>query len=93
MSVTPSSIAATEGDSITFTCLATGVGMNNFTYEWSLNNSLINEVTEPSYNIIVSEMTIGNYTCVVKNQFGGSSQSNMAILTLSKHFCSHIKIM
>ena len=85
MSVTPSSITATEGDSITFTCLATGVGASNFTYEWSLNSSLINGVTEHSYSVIVSEMTIGNYTCIVKNQFGGSSQSNTAILTLSKH--------
>ena len=87
MSVTPSSITATEGDSITFTCLATGVGASNFTYEWSLNSSLIIGVTEHSYNIIVSEMTIGNYTCIVKNQFGGSSKSNTAILTLSKHSC------
>ena len=85
MSVTPSSIAATEGDSITFTCLATGVGASNFTYEWLLNGSLINGVTEHSYSITVSKSIIGNYMCIVKNQFGGSSQSNIAILTLSKH--------
>ena len=93
VTVTPSSIAAAEGDSIALTCLATGVGANNFTYEWLLNNSLINGATERNYNIIISEMTIGNYTCIVKNQFGGSSQSNTAILTLSKHsFSSHIKL-
>ena len=93
VTVTPSSIAGAEGDSITLTCLATGVGASDFTYEWSLNSSLINGATERNYNITVSEITIGNYTCIVKNQFGGSSQSNTAILTLSKHsFCSHIKL-
>ena len=83
--VTPSSRTVAEGDSVTFTCLATGVGASNFTYEWLLNGSAINE---QSYNITiasVSESTVGSYKCVVKNPYGDSGQSNTAILTLSKH--------
>ena len=93
VSVTPSLIAATEGDSVTFTCLATGVGASNFTYEWLLNGSVINGVTEHSFNITVSENTIGNYTCIVTNQFGGSGQSNIARLTLSKHLDMYVYLV
>lgn len=85
VNVSPSSVTANEGDSVTFICLATGVGASNFTYEWLLNGSV---VSEHSYNFTipaVSESTIGNYTCVVKNQYGGCSQSNIATLTLSKY--------
>lgn len=86
VNVTPSSVTASEGNSITFTCLATGVGARNFTYEWSLNGSVIKGVTEHNYSITaVSESAFGNYTCVVKNQYGGSSQSNIATLTLSMY--------
>ena len=86
VNVTPSSVTASEGDSVTFTCLTTGVGARNFTYEWLLNGSVIKGVTELNYTITaVSESAVGNYTCVVKNQYGGSSQSNIATLTLSMH--------
>ena len=85
VNIAPSSIAATDRDSVTFTCLATGVGASNFIYEWLLNGTLINGATTRNYNIIVSESTIGNYTCIVGNQFGGSSQSNTATLSLSEY--------
>lgn len=83
VSIIPSSITVTEGESATFTCLATGVGASNFIYEWSLNGRLI---SEDSYNITitVSESTIGNYKCTVNNPYGNSSQSNIATLALSK---------
>jgi len=67
--------------------LATGVGASKFRYEWLLNDNTINGVNENSYNITitaVSESNAGNYKCIVKNQYGGSSQSNTATLILSK---------
>lgn len=89
VNITPSSITASEGDMVTFICLATGVSASNFAYEWSLNGSLINGVTEQIYNVSVtadtsSKSTIGNYKCTVTNQYGNSSQSNIATLILSK---------
>ena len=83
VSVTPSSITATEGDSVIFTCIVTGVGASDFTYEWLINGNLMQGINKLNYTITVSESTVGNYTCIVKNQFGGSSQSNTAILNLS----------
>ena len=89
VTVTPSSVAASEGDSVTLTCLATGVGASNFTYEWLLNSSVIRGVSSNNITInTVSENTAGNYMCIVKNQYGDSSQSNAATIILSKHLIS-----
>ena len=89
VTVTPSSVAASEGDSVTLTCLATGVGASNFTYEWLLNSSVIRGVSSNNITInTVSENTAGNYMCTVKNQYGDSSQSNAATIILSKHLIS-----
>ena len=94
VTVAPSSVAASEGDGVTLTCLATGVGASSFTYEWQLNGSLIRGLSIDSITInAVSESTIGNYTCIVKNQYGDSSQSNGATVTLSKYlFDKHLTI-
>ena len=85
VAVTPSSVTASEGDSVTLMCLATGVGASSFTYEWQLNGNLIRGASSNSTTIdAVSESATGNYTCIVKNQYGDISQSNAATVTLSK---------
>ena len=83
--VTPSLLNVDEGQSATLRCSATGVGADSFTYQWWLNNVLINRETEPALIIAATSQTdTGDYSCIVGNKYGGFGVSDVVTLILSK---------
>ena len=81
-------ISAEEGDRIQFNCLATGVGMDDFKYQWFLNNGppIAGQVRPTLVVGPISESNTGEYTCSVVNPYGGIGRSNNnATLVLSMH--------
>ena len=69
-----------EGERAEFTCLATGVGANNFKYQWFWNNQPIDSEDAQTLVVIsVSEDNTGNYTCSVLNPYEVIGRSNNTI--------------
>ena len=59
-----------EGERAEFICEATGIGANDFKYQWFLNKQLVDG--QDTQNLIVSsvsEDTTGDYTCSVLNPY------------------------
>ena len=83
VSISPALVSTTEGGHAEFNCLATGVGLGDFEYQWSFNNSLI-----PSQNtstLIINNITHGddgNYACSVRNPYEGIGHSGVARLMI-----------
>ena len=72
-----------EGERVEFVCSATGVGIDNFIYQWFLNDHLVAGQDTPTLVIVaVSENNTGAYKCFVRNQYNGIGQSEVATLTL-----------
>ena len=83
MDITPAEVQTTEGKTVKFLCIAHGVGANDFTYQWFLNDLPVTGQTTPNLVISdVSEDNTGDYVCFVRNQYGGISQSEIARLIL-----------
>jgi len=76
-----------EGEHAEFNCTATGVGVNDFSYQWFLNNINIKISSLESTLVIdsVSEDNTGNYTCSVKNPYGEIGESGIARLILGTY--------
>ena len=86
VTVVPTQIEVKKGGYAEFSCFATGVGADDFEYQWFLNKALI---AEQNTSILVtdevSEYNTGEYTCSVKNLYEGIGRSGVAILILGKH--------
>ena len=85
MNVTPTDIQVRKGGSVEFVCSATGLGANNFTYQWFLNDLPVADQAMPT--LIINDVTgddTGDYVCFVRNPYGGVGQSKVAILILGK---------
>ena len=68
----------------TFTTMVTGVGSENFTYEWRHNGTNINRAIKDTLMINnVIESDGGEYDCIVTNQFGDTNTSNVAVLVVT----------
>ena len=78
-------IHAEKGDRIQLNCLATGVGMSDFKYQWFLNNGPPIAATSTLVVSPISESNTGDYTCSVQNPYGGIGRSSNATLILSEH--------
>ena len=80
-------VVVKEGQHVEFICLATGIGANNFKYQWFLNkNPVVDQDTQSLIINSVSEDDTGGYTCSVLNPYGGIGQSNnTAVLTLGTY--------
>ena len=80
-------IVVKEGEQAEFICLATGIGANNFKYQWFLNrNTVVGQDTQTLIISSVSEGDTGGYTCSVLNPYGGIGRSNnTAVLTLGSY--------
>ncbi|MBN1127683.1 MAG: immunoglobulin domain-containing protein [Chitinispirillaceae bacterium] len=80
----PASLSVSEGQSATFSIVATGNPAP--TYQWRRNGSNISGATSTSYTIASAAMTDSGaaFSCVVSNS-GGSVTSNNAVLTVQRN--------
>ena len=77
MTVMPSSQSVEVTHNATFTTMVTGVGSNNFTYQWRHNGTIISGETGDTLIIInVMLHDTGVYSCTVMNQYGDSTSSS-----------------
>ena len=83
MNIIPTNRSVDEGVQTTFTCIATGVDNNTFTYQWLLNNYLITGENKRILNVTALQAHSGNYTCSVQDQYGNTNQSEEAVLIIS----------
>ena len=69
-----------EGERAEFICEATGVGANDFKYQWFLNKELVDGQDAQNYIVsFVSEDNTGDYTCSVLNPYELIGRSNNTI--------------
>ena len=68
----------------TFTTMVTGVGSDDFTYQWRHNETIISGETEDTLMITnVMESDSGEYECIVANQFGDNNTSPVVMLMVT----------
>ena len=80
----PSSQSVEVTHNATFTTMVTGVGSNNFTYQWRHNGTIISGETGDTLVITnVMESNSGEYECIVDNQLGDTDASNVVILMVT----------
>ena len=71
------------GDNPKFICSATGVGFDDFKYQWFLNNDPV-----PGHDVStliitpVLESNTGGYTCSVLNSYGGIGRPNNSVVLI-----------
>ena len=84
MTVMPSSPSVELTYNITFTTMVTGVGSNNFTYQWRHNGTIISGETEDTLMITnMMESASGEYECIVTNQFEDTNTSPVVLLMVT----------
>ena len=75
-----------EGERVEMYCSATGVGTDNFIYQWFLNDlPVAGQDTSTLVIGAVSEDNTGDYQCFVRNQYDGIGQSEVVKLVLGKN--------
>ena len=80
----PSSQSVEVTLNATFTTMVTGVGSDDFTYQWRHNGTIISRETEDTLMITnVTENDNGEYECIVTNQFGDTNTSNVVMLMVT----------
>ena len=80
----PSSQSVEVTHNATFTTMVTGVGSNNFTYQWRHNGTIISGETGDTLVITnVMESDGGNYSCTVDNRLGDTVTSNVVVLIVT----------
>ena len=83
MTVDPPSQSVEVTKLVKFTATVSGVGKENFSYQWRHNGADINGETGNTLTIdSVTNDHIGNYECVVENEFGDSVTSSESELTV-----------
>jgi len=67
-----------------FTTTVSGVGVENFMYQWRHNGANITGETGSTLMITnVMESDSGNYECVVTNEYGDSNTSDVVVLMVT----------
>ena len=62
---------------------ASGIGVENFTYQWQRGNQIIKGETKPVLlirNVLRKSLRYHTYSCTVRNKDGNSAMSNSANL-------------
>ena len=68
---------------VKFTATVSGVGKENFSYQWRHNGEDINGETSNTLTIdSVTKDNGGTYECVVKNEYGDHFTSNISELSM-----------
>jgi len=84
--VNPHSQSVEVTRTVKFTTTVSGVGKENFSYQWRHNGEDINGETNNTLTIDnVAKNDGGTYECVVKNEYGDSVTSNISELSKSMH--------
>ena len=80
----PSSQSVEVTNTAIFIPMVTGVGSDNFTYQWRHNGTIISGETEDTLMITnVMESDSGDYECIVTNQFGDINSSDFVVLMVT----------
>ena len=80
----PSSQSVEVTLNATVTTMVTGVGSDDFTYQWRHNGTIISGETEDTLMITnVMESNSGEYECIVTNQFGDTNTSPVVMLIVT----------
>ena len=83
----PPSQSVEVTQTVTFTAKVSGKGKENFTYQWKCNGNVIEEEISDTLTIHnVTKDHLGNYECIVENEYKDSVTSNTA--ELSMLYCS-----
>ena len=76
---------------VSFITMVTGVGYNDFTYQWRHNGAIISGETEDTLMITnVMETDGGDYECIVSNQFGDVDTSDNVVLVVTSKIVRYI---
>ena len=76
----PSSQSVEVTHNATFTTMVTGVGSNNFTYQWRHNGTIISGETSDIFIITnLVQNDTGTYDCTIMNQYGDSNSSSTSL--------------
>ena len=82
MTVYPPSHSVEVTQPVKFTTRVSGVGKENFSYQWRHNGEDINGETSNTLTIdSVTEIDGGTYECVVENEYGDYSTSSTYVLS------------
>ena len=82
----PSSQSVEVTHNATFTTMVTGVGSNNFTYQWRLNGTIISGETGDA--LIIRNVTLDNtgyYNCIAMNLHGDSNSSSATLVVTGSY--------
>jgi len=87
--VTPSSQSIEVTHTAMFTTTVSGVGVENFMYQWRHNGTIIiSEETGDTLMITnVMESDSGDYECIVTNEYGDNDRSNVVVLMVTSELC------
>ena len=67
-----------------FTTTVSGVGVENFTYQWRHNGAIITGETRDTLMITnVMKSNSGDYECIVTNEYGDSDTSDVVVLMVT----------
>ena len=86
----PSSQSVGVTHNATFTTMVTGVGSNNFTYQWRQSGTIISGETRDT--LIITNLVqndAGIYDCTIMNQYGDSSSSSTSLTVTGMYVCVH----
>ena len=90
----PSSQSVEVTHTATFVTMVTGVGSDNFTYQWRHNGTIISGETADT--LILTKLTLddtGVYSCTVMNQYGDSDSSSATLIVTGTYRISQIKVL
>ena len=81
-------IEVSKGKRVNLLCSATGVGADDFVYQWFLNDlPIAGQDTSTLIITTVSDDNTGDYKCFVRNQYNGIGHSEVVTLILGKSMC------
>ena len=85
--MTPSSQSVEVTHTAMFITTVSGVGVENFNYQWRHNERIITGKTGNTLMITnIMESDSGDYQCIVSNQYGDRVFSNKAYLNATSKF-------